>query len=267
MSARALGGGALQGERLVRFVYLDESGIGKIEHDPFVVTAGVIVHADKQWKALEQSLHDLADRMIRPEDRQGFYFHATDLFHGTKKTSREHYSKETRWGVLREICSLVQKFNLPVVAGHVDRQALYLPGEDLKAKTWAAQAITAMRCAIATECYMREKADVGEVATMVYENNDRSKGNIKHLHRLLQDSTLAKRLAAVRLCQERAITTYLPLERIVDTAHFASKQDTSILQIADACAFVIKRHLMGAPDAEYFFEPIRKQQVELPQLF
>jgi hypothetical protein len=46
---------------------------------------------------------------------------------------------------------------------------------------------------------------------------------------------------------------------IIDTVHFAGKSESAPLQIADACAFVIKRHLMEKEDAATFFGTLRPQ--------
>lgn len=261
MSTRALGGGALDGDRLVRFVYLDESGIGNVKQERFVVTVGVIVQADTHWKALEQYLLSLVEEVIRPEDRHDFYFHATDLFHGTKTTHRNIYPKELRWDVLRRLCSVVEKFQLPVVVGIMDRADPLLLGKDAHDKVIHAQTVTAGLCLLQVEEYMREFASTGELASMVYENNDQCRRHIKKLQNLFLNHQAMSNLSAVltSIGGESRVTKYLPIKRVVDGAYFAEKQDSSILQIADACAFAIKRHLMGQPDSKQFVAPILKQ--------
>lgn len=258
MNTRALGGGALDGDRLVRFVYLDESGIGNAKHDRFVVTVGVIVHADVQWMPIVQYLQDLVEEVIRPEDRRDFYFHGTDLFHGTKKTHRNIYSKELRWDALLKLCSAVQKFHLPVVVGFVDRADPLLFGKNPLDAVISAQTATAGICLLQVEEYMREYAHKGEVVSMVYENNDQCRKHIKKLQVLFQDHDAVSTFKAfeTNIFGESRCTKHLPLQRVVDGAYFAEKQDSSVLQIADACAFVIKRHLMGRPETEQFIAPI-----------
>jgi hypothetical protein len=72
MSPRALGGGPLVGDQLVRFVYLDETGTGDPQIEPYVVVAGVMIDADRQWKDVENHLIDLADAFATPDDRLQF---------------------------------------------------------------------------------------------------------------------------------------------------------------------------------------------------
>jgi hypothetical protein len=41
----------LQGDKIVRLVYMDEAGISKATQEPFVVVAGVIIDASSQREA------------------------------------------------------------------------------------------------------------------------------------------------------------------------------------------------------------------------
>jgi hypothetical protein len=102
-------------------VYLDEAGISKPDLEPFVVVAGVMIHADKQWHAVEAHLSSLTDRYVPPAKREGFSFHATELFSGGKTFTREEWPKEERWTILDQLVAIPGKFELPVVAGWVAR--------------------------------------------------------------------------------------------------------------------------------------------------
>ena len=46
--------------------------------------------------------------------------------------------------------------------------------------------------------------------------------------------------------------SYLPISKIVDTVHFASKNEAILLQIADVCAFIVRCFLEKKPHAEDF---------------
>ncbi len=61
----------------MRLAYLDESGTGKIEHEPYAVVAGVIVNADRQYKAIEQYLAAMADQYL-PLRTTDAVFHARE---------------------------------------------------------------------------------------------------------------------------------------------------------------------------------------------
>ena len=49
----AFGGGPLRGDKIVRLVYLDEAGISNPAHEPWLVVAGIVINADKQFKLIE----------------------------------------------------------------------------------------------------------------------------------------------------------------------------------------------------------------------
>jgi hypothetical protein len=57
----------------------------------------------------------------------------------------------------------------------------------------------------------------------------------------------------------------LILNRVIDTVHFAEKKSSSILQVADACAFFVKRRLMNTSEHMRFFGPLKPRMVVLPK--
>jgi hypothetical protein len=58
----------------------------------------------------------------------------------------------------------------------------------------------------------------------------------------------------------------LPLTKIEDTPHFASKADSMPLQIADTCSFLIMWRLMRREETQEFFEAIAPQLVWSPRI-
>lgn len=251
MSAvRALGGAALIGERAVRFVHFDEAGVSHPQHEPYLVVAGVIINADRDWKAVEVELSDLADRRIQSIDREGFIFHATELFSGGKNVPRERYDKESRWAILDELLSIPARFQLPISVGVAKRADIAkkyagLIGNEV---TQFSHGTAFVMCAAQVELFMRTHAD-GEVATFILEDNELSRTTLKGVHDWLRHPDTAK--------HERAESEYIPLTRIVETAFFAKKTDSSPLQLADACAFAVKRFMQGAPDGRHGTERLK----------
>jgi hypothetical protein len=75
----------LRGHNLVRLVYLDEAGTDRSAS--FMCVAGVLVHGDIEWPEVDRRLVALVEKHIPPEDRLGFFFHATDIYHGSKSRS------------------------------------------------------------------------------------------------------------------------------------------------------------------------------------
>ena len=79
----ALGGAPLEGESVMRLVYVDEAG--RSGNEPVVVVAAVIVHGDSQLIPLEKDLDLLVEKWIPEEFRDDFVFHAAHIFNGTGK--------------------------------------------------------------------------------------------------------------------------------------------------------------------------------------
>ena len=80
----------------MRFVYLDESGVGDPKREPFLVVAGVIVHADIQLKAIEKYLASMVECFVPPDKKEGFFFHARELANGGGAFDRNSYPEVAR---------------------------------------------------------------------------------------------------------------------------------------------------------------------------
>lgn len=263
MALRALGGGELIGDAFVRYAYLDESGIGNAKYEPFVVVAGVVLHADKQLKAVERRLHELADKYVRPAQRAGFVFHAKEIYNGGAVFDRASYSLDRRKQILVDLCSIPQEFGLHAVMAYIDRRALtkQFPSAKRSDVAIAAQTIASTACLVAIERFMREPDQDGEVATLVYENNDQAKRWIRETHNELRKGQASEWLS------ESVYAEYLPLQRIAETAFFAEKDESSALQIADAIAFTLNRKLRGESDGDLFYEPLAPQLIVQPDFW
>jgi hypothetical protein len=198
-------------------------------------------------------LLQLANENILEEDRQGFFFHATDLHHGYKRTHRDRYSRPDRIRILRELCSIPNRFNIPVIAASVERAELARchPDWTKHELTNIAQTIAAMSCTGGVEKFMRAHANPDEVAMLIYENNDNAKRLIRDAHNFMRTPESLN----TAISGDWPMKHVLPFERIVDTAHFVEKTDACILQVADACAFAISRRLSNK-DAEGYSSEI-----------
>lgn len=242
----------------MRLVYFDEAGIGDVAKEPFAVVAAVIVEGDKQWRAVEAHLRTLVDQYVQPNDQVGFVFHAKDIHHGARKMPRDRYARSTRIELLKELCHVPSKFDLHLVAAYVDRAAYAARNPTLSRKTLAvnAQTIAAISCTGAVEKVLRSEGSADEVAVLVFENNESARQTIKEIHNFLRTPAALSDATAAGW----ALESVLPFTRIIDTAHFANKDEASILQVADAIAFAISRQLNGR-DEEGYAAPIEKRLI------
>jgi hypothetical protein len=239
---------------MTRLAYFDESGTGKIEQEPHAVIAGVIVNADKQAKAIEKYLSEMAAEYLPKERKPTEVLHATNIWHGSKSFSRERFpDKWYRRQILLEICGLPSQFDLPVVYGFYDRTELERdhPGFSAADRIAATLGIAAFQTLVMVERYMRRFKH--EIAIVTYEDNHTSRNIIR------ETSNYFRTHEPDQDFKEWA--EFFPFRKIHDPAHMAEKHESSILQIADAMAFAIARKLRNAEDCDYLFDAISPQLV------
>ncbi len=251
---RALGGGSLIGDRLMQLVYLDESGTGKIKHDPYAVFAGVIVNADKQAVALQKHLLGMVLHHVPEEHQKGFRFHARELVSGCDAFPR-HNTLNQRMDILEELCSLPKLFDLPVVAGSCSRQMVIdaCPEAGPLECLITALASAACVCVSHVEQFMRARDDQMELSSLYFEDNQMARNVIRSLLRRMMDSD--NPISAPEM------NGFFPIHRIMGEVSFQEKRDSSILQVADACAWAIRKKLSCGSHCDRYFFPIASQML------
>ena len=218
-----------------RFIYIDESGISYPE--PVTVVAGVIVK-DKQWRTIERYINRLIEQYVHEEDRNGFIFHATDLFHGRGKVfgDRTKYPHERSHEALKALLEIPSKFHLPLVYGVSFKNDLPPENSTKATRRFDAcknQAKAFGLCIVAAESYLITSTGHNQVATLVAENNTDTKNMVAWMHRILQRklrSDTDRNVFALFADKSRSL---LPIRRIIDTVHFAEKDDAMAHQGAD----------------------------------
>jgi hypothetical protein len=265
---RALGGGRLQGQRIVRLVYEDEAGISAKE--PYLVVAAVIVDADKQLIALERHLDKLVDRWIPESSRKDFIFHATDLFNGTNRGSGKPFERdhpdwpiEKRLEIADALAAIPKKFRLPLTTGWVEKSTF--PATEPGITHWATRSVKErivithaaafLACSLKIELWMRRNAP-SEVCMLIVEDNDQSRSVLRETHNFHQQRNVADLLSM-------DARRYFPLRKIKEDPLFQTKRKSSVLQLADFCGYVAKKYLMGDERYDRFFNPMRDQFFDL----
>ena len=226
--------------KIVKLVYLDEAGISNPAQEPILVVAGVVIDPDRQWKDIETYFRDLARQLFPDEDPHRFVFHAKDIFHGSGPFDRSIWSRDERMKILRQLAQVPALFNLPIVVGAVNRKEAE---KDLKevlpnatAKGIAQQVhVVAFAEAIQRLQFWMEKNSPDEVAMLIAEDVAGVKDAIRMIHEGYTDPTDH---------DDGAFSA----RNVVDAVHFAKKDELLLLQVADHCAFIVKRALMGKSD-------------------
>jgi len=237
----------LLGHNLVRLTYLDEAGI---DRDATVVcVAGVIVHGDNEWPEVDRRIVALVEKYIPEADRLGFFFHATDIFHGSGYFDRREPKwadfEKSRLPILEDLAGVIEALHLPIVGGFYtkDKFGIGILSSDVPqaTKTTLIHEIAALDCLMWTDRWL-DQFSPSELATVIHEDGTPAKPMIKKAIRVLRSDAL---MAANGFPDEEKAKLGLPLKRIIDTVHFAEKSDARPLQLADLCAFILGRHLKG----------------------
>jgi Protein of unknown function (DUF3800) len=251
----------LNGNMVVRFVFMDEGGISK--HEPFVVVAGVFVHGDEKLIPLEMEIERLIRKHIAPSVQDGFCFHSTDIWSGTGKVfkNRERYPLYKRIQILRDLARIPKKLDISIVHEKLERAVF---SKDTLEKNSSAttheinvgaHAIAFTACTLRIEQLMRIKWK-HEVAQMFAEDNDQVRQIVKGVHSILRNPSQEE--------GKLIPNNILPLIKIRGSVHFATKSESAPLQLADLCAFIIRGHLNRHKDNGPLYEKIKPMLLLLP---
>ena len=249
--------GPLEGDKLVRVTYMDESGLGKRE--PILVEAAVIVHGDDQVVPVEEYLESLVEKHIPIDKQDGFFFHATDIYGGGDKNcifhDKNEWPDERRWAILDDLVAVPAKFGLPICVGIIQKSEFPppLPAVDHSPQEVAVarHAMAIIQCEIGVEHWLRANTEK-EITHIIAESNDEVRLAAKEAHMLLRNP---KEIAAQGFVNH----PIFPLKRIRDGLQFTTKAESRLLQVADVCAWVIRRAANNAPNAFRFYDPLRHQ--------
>lgn len=234
----------------MRLVYVDEAGLSNPEQEPFLVVVGAVVHGDSALNGIEANLRRIREKHIPERFGDDFVFHAFELFGGKGK----HFTREKpdfigpiewplsrRLAIADEILSIPKKFSLPIAMGFVKRNEF---SKDFAAKdfgtddeTVAAHVLAFTSCSFFIEQWMRLNAS-NENCLLVVEDNDRARSLLRGMHQWHQS-------AEAREVFKDLGREFFPFRKIREDPLFQKKRSSSGLIIADFCAYVMKRILMG----------------------
>lgn len=244
----------------MRLIYLDEAGVSNKAQEPWLVVGGVIVDADRQLVALERKLTELRDVYIPEEKREGFIFHATELFNGGGRVFNRKLGQwplEKRLEIAERIASLPRRLHLRLVYGFLNRHEFSAKFSKMNYgttdETAAAHVTAFITCCMHVERYMRVKKS-GEIAMLIVEDTQRAKKLITLAHEEYQDP----RRRIGRSEEERK---FFPYRRIKASPLFENKTQSLSLQLADFCAYVMKKKLMRDSRYDKYIEMMYSQIV------
>jgi len=232
----SLTGHPLIGDKLTKFVYLDETGINP-SRDKDTIVAGVFINPDSDLDAIDSGLNEvminkvpssiyLSQSTIRPE---GFVFHAKDYINGTglfrNLKNREEWDGGKGLEIASAIVGVIEENNIKCVWAKASND------RGIK-EAYSAAVISLM---IRVDHFMLAN-HYGEICMVVAEHND--------YKRFLKDAlVLLKNPIGVH--KNNLDGSLLPLKTIKDTVHFVEKPECRAIQLADTVCYIRKRSLEG----------------------
>lgn len=249
---RSLSGVRLQGTKLSRHIYIDESGVSK---EKLLVVAGVIIDPDREFTVLEQYLDALAKFYVPPEHYfPGFPLHFKDLFHGTDVWDKRTYPRERSLELLNKLVGIPATTGLPMVWGYIKTSEFNAASPDRKQHLQTAlnQNLAFSLCLVAAEKVMREYVVPNEYAWTFAETNYAA-DVLKMGLRMLRGQYGSEGLLTVPGAEE-----YLPLRRIKEAVNLVSKNDSIVMQLADMCAGMFRYSLEGRQGCDDLFQILTK---------
>lgn len=258
---RALGGGPLSGDKLVRIVYLDESGTGGAGDGDFVIVAGLIVHGDHQLNQIRQGLGEIQERYVPEADRNSLVLHTCDIYGGNRywDKHRKPQLSASRLPLLRALSDLLGSVNVQVTVGLLHKpdyppERLEVVGDkDYLQHTVGLAYVASL---IEVDQWFRQNARQ-ENCFVVAEDNKDTRQFIKNLHRLYQDPLLPTYFPLAN-----GAASVFPLRHVHEDVSFQDKRVAHPLILADFVSFVLKRALARDPMALQLYGPWKNRMAE-----
>ena len=219
-------------QKVVRLIYIDEAGID--DRAPVVVLAGVIVE-DKQWRSIERDIDDLILAQVPQSLRENWEFHAYELWcDKDSKLRKAGMTRDQRLQLLTDFLKIALKHRLPIICAIATKAKVsaivpkYKRDDFVSIGFWA--------CASVANRWLADHAPP-DVGMLIADNADGA----------------TRRIKAFRYYRKLSA---LPMRNLVETVHFADSRDTWGLQLADCCAYVIKRQETSKADVKPFYDLI-----------
>lgn len=251
-----------RGSKRVRTAFIDESG--RSSREPVTVVAGVIVHGDSQWKPVTEYLGKLIKEFVPPERQRGFVIHATDLFSGKAlgEKWRDGVKPLKSWEFLKSVLGTPHKFGIPIAFAFckrldVEEMRLALPNAKLdldgmnRNRVGLQHIYSYIECTKLIDKFVFNECN-DEVCTLVVEN-------IPEMHKIIRKTPmLIDSICSSKTCDWDIV----PYKSIVGGVNFAEKDVEPLLQLSDACSWIVRRALSGLDNTEQFLEAVGIRSVQ-----
>jgi hypothetical protein len=230
----------------MQLAYFDDSGSDK---QSGILAVVALIVPDDQIMNIEILVGTVIDSLI-PEDKKESFerFHAHELYCGEGPFSG--LDDRDRFDAILKLLEVVGSGDagsppLPFVYSAIDKKGL----EKSPFRSALATDVAFGMSALGVEEWMLENASDGLCLFLLDEANDKVKKELQASFRALRSQIRPPTWTPNRLWH------------VHDAVYFGSSKDSVGLQIADLCAYFVRRQLSGQPDPEGFFSVIAKQAI------
>lgn len=239
---------------------MDEAGTSSVE--PVSVVVGLIADADNHVMTGEALMSESL-RSLPAAVRQDFVFHATDIYAGGKH--RDQWSLTDRIEFLKDIMSIPRRIGMAISVSAKWRGTTSYPDNSTALNLSAAQLdhlMAFLGCIGLADRNIRKHAGPREVAAIVAEDVPDLRRHLRIVLDSLRNGGLHLAPGDFRMTASDVEVGYLTqtgslnVTRIRNTIHFVEKADDLLVQVADACAYGLRRYFAGEKFGEDFARQI-----------
>lgn len=258
--SQAMFGGLLWGDRPVRYIFMDEAGTSA--HEPVTVVVGLVANADTHVMAAEALAHEVLGS-VPPDLKPGFVFRAMQVF--GDKSYRDTWSLMDRLHLLKSMMSIPSRIGMGICVSAYWRNSIDVgqAAKELGLKPYQFEHFMAFSgCIGVIDRNIRDHAGPNEVGTVVAENIPEMRKFLKWVPRMLREDpryTSPKHMRQTISDQEAGYSLQrgeLRVTRIRNSVHFVEKSDDPLVQVADACAYGLRRYFANQTHGQDFAKAI-----------
>lgn len=251
-------GGPLLGDKPVRFIFVDEAGTSAKE--AVTVVVGLIAGADEHVMTAEALVDEVLDT-VPLETKKNFVFHATEVFGSIKY--RDGWSLTERLEFLKQMMRIPFRTGMAIcVSAHWRGGPHAEEILELMSPAQADHFFAFLNMVGVADRNIQKHARPREVATLVAEDIPEMRKFLKLVPEILSTGRIRFRPESLRPTIKDEEAGYMQqsglmrVSRIRKSIHFVEKPDDPLVQVADACAFGLRRFFAKQKFGEDFAQAI-----------
>lgn len=230
----------------MRYIFVDEAGTSA--HEPVTVVVGIIANADRHVMAAEQLVNEILGS-VPSRHKQNFTFHATKVF--GHKPYQADWLLNDRLHLLESMMAVPRRIGMALTASATWRNAVDHSDSATSLKLSQSQfehVMTFSNCLTVADRNIRRHAHPSEVATVVAEDIPEMRKFLKVIPKMYRDHPFhfaPEHLRETPQDKEAGHCTQrgeMRIARIRNSVHFVEKAEDPLVQVADACAYGLRRY-------------------------